>query len=91
MTFTRHFAYWPPGAPRTIETPRDSVYSNLAASTAKDPQRALIDYYGTRLSYAEVKREADALAGFLQRRCGVAKGDRVLLYLQNSPKFVIAY
>jgi len=91
VTFTRHFAHWPPGAPRTIETPRDSVYSNLAASAAKHPERALIDYYGTRLSYAEVKREADALAGFLQRRCGVAKGDRVLLYLQNSPQFVIAY
>ena len=91
MTFTRHFPYWPPGAPRTIDIPRDSVYSNLAASAAKHPERALLDYYGTRLSYAEVKREADALAGFLQRRCGVAKGDRVLLYLQNSPQFVIAY
>ena len=91
MTFTRHFPYWPPGAPRTIGTPRESVYSNLAASAAKHPERALIDYYGTRLSYAVAKREADALAGFLQQRCGVAKGDRVLLYLQNSPQFVIAY
>ncbi len=33
----------------------------------------------------------DALAGFLQQRCGVARGDRVLLYAQNSPQFVIAY
>jgi fatty-acyl-CoA synthase len=89
--FDRHLPHWPPGAPRTLETPRDSVYQNLAASAARHPDRTLLDYYGARLSYAEIKREADALAGFLQQRCGVAKGDRVLLYLQNSPQFVIAY
>jgi len=33
----------------------------------------------------------DAFAGYLQQRCGVARGERVLLYLQNSPQFVIAY
>jgi fatty-acyl-CoA synthase len=27
----------------------------------------------------------------LQQRCGVRKGDRVLLYLQNSPQFVTGY
>ena len=91
MTFTRHFAHWPPGAPKTLEVSRDSVYTNLAASAAKHPDRTLVDYYGTRLTYADVKREADALAGFLQRRCRVARGGRVLLYLQNSPQFIIAY
>jgi len=42
-------------------------------------------------TYAELKRAADALAGFLQQRCGVRRGDRVLMYLQNSRSFVIAY
>ena len=91
MTFTRHFAHWPPGAPKTLPVSRESVYSNLVASTEKYPERTLLDYYGTRLTYADIKREADVLAGFLQRHCGVGKGDRVLLYLQNSPQFVIAY
>src|SRR5205085_6168927 len=68
-----------------------SVYGNLAASAATHPERMLLDYYGTHISYAEVKREADALAGFLQQHCRVGKGDRVLLYLQNSPQFVIGY
>jgi fatty-acyl-CoA synthase len=89
--FDRHFPYWPPGAPKTLPIPRESVYSNLAATAAKYPARVAIDYYGTRVTYAALKREADALAGFLQRRCGVAKGDRVLLYLQNSPQFIIGY
>src|SRR5207237_5664041 len=60
-------------------------------STEKYPERTLVDYYGTRLAYADIKREAAALAVFLQRHCGVVKGDRVLLYLQNSPQFVVAY
>src|SRR5438067_4421583 len=89
--FTRHFAHWPPGVPHTLEVPRTSVYSNLAARAAEHAERVAIDFYGTSVTYAELKREADALAGFLQQRCGVAKGDRVLLYLQNSPQFVIAY
>ena len=89
--FDRHFAHWPPGQPRTIELPRETVYANLERSAARHPERAAIDYYGRRLSYRELKRQVDALAGWLQQRCGVARGDRVLLYLQNCPQFVIAY
>ena len=89
--FDRHFAHWPPGQPRTIELPRETVYDNLSRSAAKHPERAAINYYGARLSYGELKRQVDALAGFLQQRCGVARGDRVLLDLQNSPQFVIGF
>jgi fatty-acyl-CoA synthase len=89
--FDRHFAHWPPGQPRSLALPRETVYANLAASAARHPERAAIDYYGRRLSYRELKRQVDALAGFLQRRCGVARGDRVLLYLQNSPQFVVGF
>jgi len=89
--FDWHFAHWPPGQPRTLELPRETVYANLAATAARHPERAAIDYYGRRIAYRDLKREVDALAGFLQQRCGVKRGDRVLLYLQNSPQFVIAY
>jgi len=89
--FSRHLPYWPPGAPKTLPLSRDSVYSNLAASAAKSPDSVAVDYYGTRITYAQLKDEANALAGYLQRRCGVAKGDRVLLYLQNSPQFIIGF
>ena len=89
--FTRHFPHWPPGQPKTVELPRHTVYGNLEANAAKDPQRIAIDYYGARLSYAELKRQVDAIAGFLQQRCGVKRGDRVLLDVQNSPQFIVAY
>jgi fatty-acyl-CoA synthase len=89
--FTRHFAHWPPGQPKSLELPRETVYANLAASAARLPERAAIDYYGSRVSYARLKREVDALAGYLQRELGVARGERVLLYAQNCPQFIIAY
>jgi len=89
--FTRHFAHWPPGLPRSLERPRQTLYANLAASTGRHPDKAAIDYYGTRITYRELKRQVDLLAGYLEQRCRLAKGDRVLVDLQNSPQFVIAY
>ena len=89
--FTRHFPHWPPGQPKTFEVPRETVYANLVASAARYAPRAAIDYYGSRISYARLKLEVDALAGFLQHQLGVARGDRVLLYAQNCPQYVIAY
>src|SRR5688572_31453640 len=85
--FTRHFPHWPPGQPKTFEVPRETVYANLAASAARYAPRAAIDYYGSRISYARLKLEVDALAGFLQHQLGVARGDRVLLYAQNCPQY----
>src|SRR5260221_244503 len=89
--FTRHYPHWPPGIPRVMEVPRTSVYANLASGAAQHPDTAAIDYYAPRLAAGRCKNEANALAGFLQQRRGVRKGDRVLLYLQNRPQFVIGY
>lgn len=87
----RHFRFWPDDVPRTIEIPDQSVYENLESTAACVPAKAAIIYYGRPLSYSELKRQVDSLAGFLTRRCNVRKGDRVLLDMQNSPQFVIAY
>ena len=89
--FERHFAHWPPYVPRTLEIPRTTLVYNLEVSARRYPDKAAIHFYGTALSFAELARDVDALAGFLQQRCGVQRGDRVLLYAQNSPQFVIAY
>ena len=83
--------FWPPGLPQHLELPDTSLYYNLEAAALRYPERVAIHYYGGTITYARLKREADALAGFLQQRCGVAAGDRVALFLQNSPQFVIAF
>ncbi|MEO8717768.1 MAG: long-chain fatty acid--CoA ligase [Burkholderiales bacterium] len=89
--FTRHHAHWPPGVPKTLAVPRTSLYFNLEVSARRYPEKAALHYYGTDVSYAELQRSAEALAGYLQRACGVRRGDRVLLYTQNCPQFVIGY
>jgi fatty-acyl-CoA synthase len=89
--FSRHFPHWPPGVPQTLSVPRTSLCYNLEVSARRYPDKAAILYYGSALSYAALEREAASLAGFLQGRCGVARGDRVLLYAQNSPQFIVGY
>ena len=89
--FTRHYAHWPPGVPKSLSVPRTSLYYNLEVSARRYPGKGAIYYYGTTLTYAELRCSAEALAGHLQHACGVRRGDRVLLYTQNSPQFVIGY
>lgn len=86
-----HFEFWPERMPRTLALPETSVYHNLEVSTRRYPKRTAIVYYGAELSYERLRDEVDRLAGYLQNDLGVKKGDRVILYAQNSPQFVVAY
>ncbi|HEX7952483.1 MAG TPA: long-chain fatty acid--CoA ligase [Burkholderiales bacterium] len=86
-----HFRFWPANLPREMPLPDVSLYRNLEASAARYPEKHAILYYGTPLSYRQFRHDVDALAGFLQQRAGVRRGDRVLLFMQNSPQFMIAF
>jgi fatty-acyl-CoA synthase len=88
---TTHHVHWPAGLPHTISTPDTSVYVNLEISARRYPNRPAIIFYDTVLSYAQVHADVLALAGYLQQVCGVRRGDRVLLNMQNSPQFIIGY
>jgi fatty-acyl-CoA synthase len=86
-----HDAHWPPGLPRHLTLPQTSLWFNAEVSARRYPDKPFIIYYETPLSFAAFHEEALCLAGYLQQVCDVAKGDRVLLYMQNSPQWVIAY
>ena len=88
---TAHYPHWPAGLPVTLTPPQTSVYANLAISALRYPDKTALDFYGQRLSFRQLQAEVDALAGYLQQRCGVRRGDRVLLQMQNCPQFVIAF
>jgi fatty-acyl-CoA synthase len=89
--FTRHYPHWPPGVPKSLAVPRTSLFFNLEVSARRYPDKPAIHYYGTDVTYAELLRSAEALAGWLQQRCGVKRADRVLLYAQNCPQFIVGY
>ena len=86
-----HFRFWPPHLPRKLPLPQTSLYGNLDAAAARFGEKAAVLFYGTALSYGQFKRDVDALAGYLQQRAGVKRRDRVLLFMQNSPQFMIAF
>jgi acyl-CoA synthetase (AMP-forming)/AMP-acid ligase II len=87
----RHFEFWPRRMPRTLTLPETSVYQNLKVSATRYPEKTAIVFYGMEVPYGRLHDEVNALAGYLQQDLGVEKGDRVILYMQNSPQFVISY
>ena len=88
--FDRHHAVWPEAMPRHLSLPQTSLYTNLEVSALRYPDRDAINYYDSPITFAALKAQVDALAGYLQAQ-GVEKGDRVLLFMQNAPQFIIGY
>src|SRR5579863_2158496 len=83
--------YWPKDLPRSLTLPATTVHHNLEVSAARYPDKSAIIYYDSPVSYRELRRAVEQLAGFLRSDLAVKKGDRVLLYMQNSPQYVIGY
>jgi len=82
---------WPKQFPKSLTIPQTTLWYNLEVAAARYPDKAATIFYDSRLGYAALARQAERLAGFLQQRCGIRKGDRVLLNMQNSPQFITAY
>ena len=87
----RHLAHWPRLLPQHLTLPATHLYRNLEVSAMRYPDKAALVFYDAAISYARLQDESERLAAHLQQRCGVRRGDRVLLYMQNSPQFVIGY
>ena len=86
-----HWRYWPPGIPHHLDSPATSLWYNLEVTATRYPDRAAVVFYDSVLTYGELRRRAEAIAGWLQQHCDVARGDRVLLDFQNSPQFITGY
>jgi len=81
--------FWPPLIPRTIEE-RKPVFEYIREWAAMIPNNIALRFYGTDLTYGEleeaINRFAQGLLGL-----GLKKGDRVALFMQNCPQFVISF
>ncbi|HSN34616.1 MAG TPA: long-chain fatty acid--CoA ligase [Ideonella sp.] len=85
-----HFAHWPRRLPRELFVPETTLWFNLEVAATRFPRKAAYRFLGRELSFGELRRQAEAVAGWL-RSIGVGKGDRVALFLQNCPQFVAAF
>jgi long-chain acyl-CoA synthetase len=77
------------GVPAALEYPEMPLFGFLDRAVANYPDHRALSYLGNDISYAEldglVNRAANALANL-----GVRRGERVALYLANTPQFVIS-
>jgi fatty-acyl-CoA synthase len=86
-----HFKFWPSHAMHNLIAPATNLFYNAEVSAHRYPDKPFLVFYDTQVSFAEFLDEAQRVAGWLEQKCAVRKGDRVLLLMQNSPQFMIGY
>jgi fatty-acyl-CoA synthase len=89
MKNTAHFQFWPKRVPHELLFPQVPMFEFVETSARRYPEHTAIVYYGTRISYRQLEDQMNRTAAMLAG-LGVKKGDRVALYMQNTPHFVIA-
>jgi fatty-acyl-CoA synthase len=85
-----HHLIWPKRLPRELVVPETSLWFNLEVSAARFPAKAATVFCGQTLSYAALRAQSLAIAGWLQS-VGVKKGDRVAIFMQNCPQYLAAF
>ena len=70
--------------------PSDTIYGYFEQTVQKFSEKSAVIYLGTEFTYGELKDLVERFAASLQY-LGVTKGDRVILYLSNTPQWVIAW
>ncbi|HLF75065.1 MAG TPA: long-chain fatty acid--CoA ligase [Anaerolineales bacterium] len=83
-------AHYDKGVPNTIDVPGAPLFYFLEESARKYPDRACTIFKGAVITYKEMNTITDHIAAALADR-GVKKGDRVGIFMPNTPQFVMAY
>jgi len=78
------------GVPQTIEYPSIPLFYFLEENARKHPDSVCTIFKGARITYKEMNDTVDRLAAGLAE-LGVKKGDRVGIFIPNTPQFVMAF
>ncbi len=78
------------GVPKSIDYPEIPLFDLLSEAAKKYPDSACTIFKGARISYTEMDEITDRLAAGLAS-IGVGKGDRVGIFMPNTPQFVMAF
>jgi len=70
--------------------PGPLLHDVIAAHARATPDKPAIVWYGREISYRELARLIDGCAALLAR-LGVRQGDRVALFMQNCPQYIVAH
>lgn len=83
-------AHYDDGVPQHIDYPEVPLFALLDDAARKYPEAPCTIFKGARISYREMNDLTDRLAAGLAD-LGVKKGDRVGIFMPNTPQFVMAY
>ena len=79
-----------PGTPEHIDYPSTPLFRFLEESAKKYPDKTCTIFKGASISYKEMNELTDKMAAALVG-LGVKKGDRIGIFMPNTPQFVITY
>jgi long-chain acyl-CoA synthetase len=82
--------FYPQGVPQDVEIPVTSIPDAFDSVASRYSSRTALIFYGNKLTYGKLREDVDRFASALSD-LGVAKGDKLAIYLLNSPQYVIAY
>lgn len=82
-------ASYRPGTPSDITPEFTNALEMFQAAVKRNPNLAAIKYFDATISVAELDAQSTALAAGLLAN-GFQQGDRLAVYLQNIPQFLIA-
>ncbi|MEA2090757.1 MAG: long-chain fatty acid--CoA ligase [Campylobacterota bacterium] len=77
------------GVSSTLKYPKIPLYGFLEHSVTAYPHNIALSYLGNEISYAQLDTLINKAANALLK-LGVKPGDRVALYLANTPQFIIS-
>ena len=84
------FNAWPTNVPKSIEYPAISLHGLLHETAKRYPEKIAIAYREEEITYAQLETFSNQFANALAE-LGLKKGDRMALFLPNTPQFLIAY
>ena len=81
---------WPADIPMELQYLKGlkPICEYLRLHANERPDRVAINFYGYEITYARLDQLTSRFAAFLTQE-GARKGDRIALYMQNCPQYVI--
>lgn len=79
---------YPPWVPHAVDVPAVPLPALLDDAAGRRPDRVALAFLGGELTYGELRRQVDSVAGALAG-LGVGRGDRVDLVLPDCPQLVV--
>ena len=85
-----HKHNWPNNVKKSLEYPNEPLYKILENTAEKSGELPYTVFSGTTTTYAEANIAANRVANFLIQN-GVKKGDKVAIFLPNTPHYPIVF